>query len=108
MLQPGMLPTPSAAHQQLMMLVLLHACRWDTAGQERFQAVTSTYYRGAQGVVYGARPPPAPAQAAAASGQRGSARPGAARSPRLPAGHKPAIHKSSTNAATPPPPQCTT
>lgn len=26
---------------------------WDTAGQERFQAVTSTYYRGAQGVVYG-------------------------------------------------------
>ena len=24
---------------------------WDTAGQERFRTITSTYYRGAQGVI---------------------------------------------------------
>ena len=27
---------------------------WDTAGQERFRTLTSSYYRGAQGIVYGA------------------------------------------------------
>lgn len=27
---------------------------WDTAGQERFQSLTSMFFRGAQGVVYGA------------------------------------------------------
>jgi small GTP-binding protein len=26
---------------------------WDTAGQERFRTLTSSYYRGAQGVVFG-------------------------------------------------------
>jgi hypothetical protein len=31
-------------------------CLWDTAGQERFQAITSSYYRGADGVVYGEAP----------------------------------------------------
>lgn len=29
---------------------------WDTAGQERFQSITSSYYRGAQGIVYGEQP----------------------------------------------------
>lgn len=27
------------------------ACLWDTAGQERFRTLTSSYYRGAQGVI---------------------------------------------------------
>ena len=27
---------------------------WDTAGQERFRTLTSSYYRGAHGVVFGA------------------------------------------------------
>lgn len=26
---------------------------WDTAGQERFRTLTSSYYRGAQGIVLG-------------------------------------------------------
>ena len=26
---------------------------WDTAGQERFRTITSSYYRGAQGVILG-------------------------------------------------------
>ena len=26
---------------------------WDTAGQERFRTLTSSYYRGAQAIVYG-------------------------------------------------------
>ncbi len=25
---------------------------WDTAGQERFRTLTSSYYRGAQGIIY--------------------------------------------------------
>ena len=28
---------------------------WDTAGQERFRTLTSSYYRGAQGVILGIR-----------------------------------------------------
>lgn len=28
---------------------------WDTAGQERFRTLTSSYYRGAQGVILGER-----------------------------------------------------
>ena len=33
---------------------------WDTAGQERFRTLTSSYYRGAQGIIFGecARLPP--------------------------------------------------
>ena len=27
---------------------------WDTAGQERFRTLTSSYYRGAQGINFGA------------------------------------------------------
>ena len=27
---------------------------WDTAGQERFRTLTSSYYRGAHGVIFGA------------------------------------------------------
>jgi hypothetical protein len=26
---------------------------WDTAGQERFRALTSTFYRGAKGIIFG-------------------------------------------------------
>ena len=26
---------------------------WDTAGQERFRTLTSSYYRGAQGIIFG-------------------------------------------------------
>lgn len=26
---------------------------WDTAGQERFRTLTSSYYRGAQGIILG-------------------------------------------------------
>lgn len=28
---------------------------WDTAGQERFRTLTSSYYRGAQGIMLGKR-----------------------------------------------------
>ena len=36
---------------------------WDTAGQERFRTLTSSYYRGTQGVIFGAGPLPAAPQA---------------------------------------------
>ena len=29
---------------------------WDTAGQERFRTLTSSYYRGAQGIILGMHP----------------------------------------------------
>lgn len=29
---------------------------WDTAGQERFRTLTSSYYRGAQGIIFGEAP----------------------------------------------------
>lgn len=33
---------------------------WDTAGQERFRTLTSSYYRGAQGIIFGTIQEPAP------------------------------------------------
>jgi Ras-related protein Rab-18 len=32
---------------------------WDTAGQERFRTLTSSYYRGAQGIIFGESSAPA-------------------------------------------------
>jgi Ras-related protein Rab-1A len=29
----------------------LYIAQWDTAGQERFRTITSSYYRGAQGII---------------------------------------------------------
>ena len=37
---------------------------WDTAGQERFRTLTSSYYRGTQGVIFGADQLPAVHQSA--------------------------------------------
>lgn len=31
--------------------VLSRAAQWDTAGQERFRTISSTYYRGAHGII---------------------------------------------------------
>ena len=36
-------------------------CSQDTAGQERFRTITSSYYRGAQGVILGMLFPPSDA-----------------------------------------------
>lgn len=34
-------------------LILINNKKQDTAGQERFRTLTSSYYRGAQGVILG-------------------------------------------------------
>ncbi|CAH1995892.1 unnamed protein product [Acanthoscelides obtectus] len=33
------------------LLFLLYVTMWDTAGQERFRTITSSYYRGAHGII---------------------------------------------------------
>lgn len=46
---PPLLPFffPSPSHRRAIILYL----QWDTAGQERFRTITSSYYRGAQGII---------------------------------------------------------
>ena len=39
---------------------------WDTAGQERFRTLTSSYYRGAQGIILGTFSPAPPLRASRA------------------------------------------
>ncbi|KAM3387214.1 hypothetical protein ACQJBY_010200 [Aegilops geniculata] len=34
-----------------LQIYLLHLQQWDTAGQERFRTITSSYYRGAHGII---------------------------------------------------------
>lgn len=34
-----------------MCIVLYTHTQWDTAGQERFRTITSSYYRGANGII---------------------------------------------------------
>lgn len=36
---------------RLRQLTLLFVLQWDTAGQERFRTITSSYYRGAHGII---------------------------------------------------------
>ena len=34
-----------------MQVVIINVIQWDTAGQDRFRTITSTYYKGAHGIM---------------------------------------------------------
>jgi Ras-related protein Rab-1A len=34
-----------------MQVVIFYFIQWDTAGQDRFRTITSTYYKGAHGIM---------------------------------------------------------
>jgi hypothetical protein len=54
--QPGPLLTAALCSLLLLLLPCVPQVKctiWDTAGQERFRALTSTFYRGAKGIIFG-------------------------------------------------------
>ena len=43
-------------YNNIIIVIFTHVCvcvcaQWDTAGQERFRTITSSYYRGANGII---------------------------------------------------------
>jgi len=42
---------PVPGHRSLRSRLRLLLLQWDTAGQERFRTITSSYYRGSQGIM---------------------------------------------------------